>query len=286
MSESRAICVLGMHRSGTSALAKVLNILGVDLGPNEQMLQPHPLNPKGFWEQESIMNLNERLLGHLGGNWYTIPNLPDGWEDQPDLHPFREEALETLGNLFGNCPLWGFKDPRTCITLPFWRPLVPNLEYIVCLRNPRDVALSLSQNHGIPIERGAHLWMTYILSALRHSQGGRRCYLFFENLLEDPRTETNRLAGFLGFDPSFVAEEQRAEIRAFLEIDLCHHQSTLSETLMDESLPRAVRSSFMTLGMIVEQCRKAQAEGQPAPLNLEKAFANLLLQTLKVYPRP
>ena len=76
----RIICVLGMHRSGTSVASRLLNLLGVYLGAEEHLLGPEPDNPKGFWEFKPIFDLNNEILGRLGGNWHEPPPLRPGWE--------------------------------------------------------------------------------------------------------------------------------------------------------------------------------------------------------------
>jgi hypothetical protein len=66
---TRAVLILGMHRSGTSAFARSMQALGVYLGTN--FLDTKPDNPTGYWEDRNICALNERLLGVFGLEWQT-----------------------------------------------------------------------------------------------------------------------------------------------------------------------------------------------------------------------
>lgn len=70
------VCILGMHRSGTSLLTRVLNLIGLDLGPEHLLLQPRFGNLKGFWEHEEIISLNDAILERLGGKWWEPPIFP------------------------------------------------------------------------------------------------------------------------------------------------------------------------------------------------------------------
>ena len=149
-------CILGMHRSGTSLLTRLLSLLGVELGPDAHLMAPTKFNPTGFWEHEGIVALNDELLARLGGRWQEPPPLAPGWERDPALDDLREKARALVAADFAGRAEWGFKDPRTCLTLPFWKTLLPPMRYILCVRNPADVAHSLE--HAMPFERGAALW--------------------------------------------------------------------------------------------------------------------------------
>src|SRR5262245_28438813 len=120
-----------MHRSGTSLAARALNLLGVDLGSEAGLARPGPIeNPKGFWERKAIKELNEELLASFGGSWSEPPDLEPGWEHSPALAAFRDQAKALLEEEFASSELYGWKDPRSSILLPFWKLLVPDLSYL------------------------------------------------------------------------------------------------------------------------------------------------------------
>ena len=122
MPSSRAVLVLGMHRSGTSALARGLQMLGVYLG--NDFLSPKPDNPTGYWEDRNIFELNERLLAVFGLKWEDVALIDDARWDEPEVEALRAEAVEYLRSQFVSHPLWGFKDPRTIRLLPFWHSVL------------------------------------------------------------------------------------------------------------------------------------------------------------------
>src|SRR5262245_38775205 len=92
----RAVCVTGMHRSGTSFVAGALGLIGVSLGRADRMLRPGPDNPKGYFEVQEIVQLDDEVLSHLGGAWDQPPVLDAGWATDPTLAPFRERAAAIL----------------------------------------------------------------------------------------------------------------------------------------------------------------------------------------------
>ena len=92
---TRTVCVTGMHRSGTSFVAGALGLMGVGLGRADRMLKPGPDNPKGYFEIQEIVQLDDELLAHLGGAWDQPPVLDPGWEREPALAPFRERGTRS-----------------------------------------------------------------------------------------------------------------------------------------------------------------------------------------------
>jgi hypothetical protein len=124
--QPKVVCVLGMHRSGTSLLTGALRLLGVHLGSDENLLpSDEEANRKGFWENRLIVDLNDALLSRLGGDWHNLPDFPPDWFSSPEFADLRREARAVISKEFGNVPVWGWKDPRACLTLPFWRRLLP-----------------------------------------------------------------------------------------------------------------------------------------------------------------
>ena len=220
---SAAVCVLGMSRSGTSLTARILSLIGVYLGEEGELLQGElrqlqnedesvlaaasEANPGGFWEHYELMRLNERVLRRLGGNWREPPSPEPGWHSSGELAPEREEARFLLETSFSGHRLWGWKDPRNSLTLPFWQALVPDLRYVVCLRNPLDVGKSLERRDGLSLELGIALWETYLKRALGHTQDGPRIVVSYESYFEDPRSTVNSLADFVGRPDSHLDRE-------------------------------------------------------------------------------
>src|SRR4051812_32492266 len=143
MTSSRAVCVTGMHRSGTSFIAGALRFLGVSLGDPARLLKAGPDNPLGYFEVAALMQLDDEVLAQLGGAWDQPPVLDPGWEQAAELAPFRVRATGILDDTFGpeadRPPLIAWKDPRLSLLLPFWRTVTPITTTIVVVRDPVEV---------------------------------------------------------------------------------------------------------------------------------------------------
>ncbi len=231
----RIVCVLGMHRSGTSVVTRLINLLGFDLGAEENLLGPRPDNPKGFWEYEPIVNLNEEILGRLGGNWHEPPPSAPGWETAVGLADLRQKARDLVAQAFDPAG-WGWKDPRTCLTLPFWKQLLPPVDYVICMRSPAEVAASLEKREGFPAEKSIRLWQTYTGSAIEHTAGLPRHFIFYEDLIRSYRDEMSRLARFLGRADSLDQPGVPAAIQDFIDPEIHLHRSSLINTLDDPNV--------------------------------------------------
>ena len=222
---SQVICVLGVHRSGTSLLSRIVDLLGVSLGPPEHLTPPNSANPRGFWENFRLVDLNNRLLLHLGGRWNDPPSLSEGWEVSPGLELLHQEAAKTIAEEFGDKPVWGWKDPRSCITLPFWQRIIPSMRYVICLRNPLDVVLSLQARDKMDPERAAYLWFAYVNSMIRHTEGFDRIMVFHHDFFQDWREWVRRLSRFVGRSEA-VKPYVMGVIESEIDPELVHHQSS------------------------------------------------------------
>ncbi|MEK6250794.1 MAG: sulfotransferase [Actinomycetota bacterium] len=250
MSEQTIFCILGMHRSGTSLVAHVLHALGLDLGPEEHLMRPGPANPAGHWENEPINEINDEILSHLGGTWSQPPELPAGWERSGDLDQLRRQAREVVEADFGDSDRWGFKDPRNCLTLPFWQRLLPPMRYVFCLRNPVDVAFSLNarEEEPLPFEEGVELWLTYMRAGLAATAAHPLQIVFYEDLMIDPEPAVRELAGFVGIDRSDEGEAFiRAAIRLAVSEGLWHHRTAAPNVVDEPRLPFHVKSLYLAL---------------------------------------
>lgn len=219
-----------MHRSGTSLIARLLNLCGMDLGPATRFLPPAEDNPAGFWEHAELHEINEQILRRLGGSWDNPPPLPPGWERAPVLRPLYERARAIIDRDFCGVHRWGWKDPRNAPLAPFWKEVVPNLTFVICVRHPLDVSRSLGRREWFPTAEGIHLWTRYMLATLRHTSDSPRIITHYESYFDDWYAELSRLADFLGLSTSW-SEQTKREIESFIAPHLWHHRSSLPDLL-------------------------------------------------------
>jgi Sulfotransferase family len=255
VSEPTIVCVVGMHRSGTSLVAQLLHALGLDLGPEEHLMRPSTANPAGHWENEPINEINDEILARLGGNWSEPPELPANWERSPELDDLRQRAREVIQAEFAGSDRWGFKDPRTSLTLPFWQHLLPPMRYVICLRNPVDVAFSLKarQEEPLPFEKGVELWLTHMRSTLAATAAHPQHFIFYEDLMVDPEPLVRGLAGFIGNDESDAAEAYaRAAIRVAMSQALWHHRTPVANVIDEPRLPFPVKALYLAVRLFAQ----------------------------------
>jgi hypothetical protein len=185
-----AIVILGMHRSGTSATTRALGLLGASMGPEQSMGK--------FWENQVMRRPNERLLEAFGGGWECPPVMPDGWVQSPQAQALVPEARAALTAEYGSAPVFVWKDPRTCMTLPFWLELLDQPPVIVFIhRHPVEVASSLRTRNSLTTAHGFALWERFNGDALRHSVGLRTIVFEYGALLADPHGNMARLVDAL-----------------------------------------------------------------------------------------
>jgi hypothetical protein len=254
MGPTQIVCVLGMHRSGSSLLTQVLAGNGYELGP--KLVDASPTNPMGHYEDRFVVDTNKRLLRAFGGTWDRPPNLPDGWLTAPAVHRELARARRYHRDVVRQRPRFVFKDPRTSLVLPFWQRAFGDMSYAVTFRGRSDVVRSVISRQGqwlarnqwmwrvqrnvahrlrrayeplrpIDQQHASWLWDRYYAAALPAVTGATVVTVHFERLIARPQDETSRVVRQLrgGEDP--VSTEM---IRA----ELSH--GTAADTVSEEAL--------------------------------------------------
>ncbi len=221
-----AVMIVAMHRSGTSALSRALNLLGCDMPP--RLIGADQWNSAGYWESKPIKDLNEEMLVSGGGEWSEWQEFNPGWFRSSAVQRFRDRAIELVGSEFGDSPLFVFKDPRLSILMPFWRSVLEELGIepvaIHPLRNPVEVARSLERRNNFLISKGVLLWLRYTLDGERGTRGLRRLFTSYDELLEDPVGLIQRTQDSLDVYWPRNSAKARREITQFLSNDMRHHR--------------------------------------------------------------
>lgn len=251
---ARALVIMGMHRSGTSALAGLLNQLGVEMGSCLMPAQ-EGVNEKGFWEQEKIVSVHDRLLQYYGLSWDDPRHLPrDWWLEEFPQHCL-EEICRIIADDMEDNSLWAIKDPRMCRLMPLWHQVFSRLNieplFLCIVRNPLEVAASLYARDRIPKDLALLLWVQHNLEALDGTVGYKRRFVGYKQLLAQGE---GLLRGILkdysiDLNPSrsvFDKEDQ------FLSAKLRHHNISDDELESDTSIPGIVRILFSKLIAVAE----------------------------------
>ena len=235
----RLLVVLGMHRSGTSALAGTFSQLGFNLG-DELIPATADANPKGYFEHAQVVQVHDHLLAALGMDWQDPRPLPEGWR----AHPVAREAAARLRTLIGELVADGatavLKDPRMCRFLPLWLELLDDLgvetHFAFIARHPVEVAASLRRRDDMSEYRAGMLTLAHQLEAEEATRGRSRVFLTYEALVADWRTQLQHCYRAFGLGPVPLSGPAADKVDGFLDAGLRHHRAGTVHALD----PRAV----------------------------------------------
>jgi glycosyltransferase involved in cell wall biosynthesis len=210
MKSKSCVIVLGMHRSGTSALTRYMCDIGFSL-PSDP-LPSHPQdNPGGYWESRDVVMLNHRIMDEIGSGWKDVNPFPTDYLASSEVSGYHSAIDELLGAAFNNSSQIVLKDPRLCRLLPLWLPILndycDHLAVISIVREAESVYQSLNARQlSTDITPGAitdrnhafALWLRYNLEAEFHSLRLPRHVVAYERWLQQPKAETRKIDQFLG----------------------------------------------------------------------------------------
>jgi hypothetical protein len=221
-----ALVVLGVYRSGTSAVARALNLCGASL-PEGISAARLGINPKGFWEAEAVAEIDARLMEHLGADWHRADfELPKAG---PLVEEFLLNTREMLATEYGDAPLILIKDPRISVLAPLWDRTLKQSGYrpgyVVVVRHPLEVAGSLETQGDMAVADGLSLWLTYMrrVESFADASGADVVHVRYAELLDDWRGVLQRIARRL--DVTLELEERADEVDRFLEAGMRTHQA-------------------------------------------------------------
>jgi O-antigen biosynthesis protein len=220
------VVVLGMHRSGTSALTGLLRLLGLWAGDADDFPPADDHNQAGYWEHRGVWSVDEAILRALGASWSEIADLDLSRLGKALRTRLRERAQEIVRDLDRHGS-WVIKDPRLCLLFPFWREILEHPRCVLIYREPLPVARSLAARDGIPVPYGIALWEQYTREALASTRSLPRVLISHRELMDDPAAILLRLHDKLfrldSSDPGRLQLPTVKEIRAVVDPALVHH---------------------------------------------------------------
>ncbi|MEA2123861.1 MAG: hypothetical protein QOI80_643, partial [Solirubrobacteraceae bacterium] len=228
------VVVLGMHRSGTSAVTRCINLLGVPTCVPGDLNRDRTANLRGHWESATLVRRNEGLLRAAGAAWWCPPPLDADWTAiAGDQMPAAAAAFDHAHPT----PSWVCKDPRTCVTAPFWQRALPHrLVYLLAVRHPLAVAASLTTRNGFTTPAGLAVWEGYMTRAARAAAGAPTFVSSFEAMVADPLAWARELRSFVVAAGVGLAGSGSPQLAArSVERSLTHHPAPAStDGLSDE----------------------------------------------------
>jgi hypothetical protein len=179
--ESRPVVVAGMHRSGTSLVAELLNAMGIYAGGPADLAPPDIFNPTGYWEHRVAAEINREAMATLGASWKNV--TPIALSKLSTDYLSRAQAFAQ--SLQGRGPFL-LKDPRISLLFPVWRDALPDAIIIIPWREPMSVARSVANRDRLPLLASIALWEHYNRTILRDTEGFPRLLVSYEELMADP----------------------------------------------------------------------------------------------------
>lgn len=230
------ILILGMHRSGTSALSGTLSLLDVYLGTD--LIKPQEQNAKGFFENTNLNKLNEKILAEADSSWddvfFTESKL-DAIENTVEL-----ESL--LKKEFNDSNLFAIKDPRLAYLFPLYAQALTNMnvdiKVIIPFRNPLEVARSLKNRDEFSQRKGLLLWAYNFLLSEKLSRNFPRVFIYFDELVQSPQAVIMQIDKKLKLNLAFKYNDRKKEVNEFLTPNLKHHNITLNR--LSEDVPKLI----------------------------------------------
>jgi hypothetical protein len=247
--DKKAIVILGMHRSGTSAVAGAIDLLGAERPAS--MLEAGPSNPLGYFEAYSVIHVNDWILRMAGCTWYDSLGF-----DAEALDPVTRRTAMALINIaigaeFPNASLLLLKDPRLCLLLDYWLPMLDAMHIepmvLLVLRHPAEVIASLGKRDAFPPPLAAAAWLQHALAAEQATRGRRRALVTYEELLTDWRACLVRVSQQVQIDWPMAFDAVADRMAHRLPGVLRHHHTGVVDAKVTASLVPLLQVAFDTL---------------------------------------
>ncbi len=248
--------MIGSGRSGTSTLARAVSALGVDFG--NKFKRANRKNPTGFFEDADLLKLSKSVRRAIGVRPDSVHLFAAEQLQGESMAPFRQQARDLITTRFGNSTVWGFKYGRTLRILPFWKPVLTEMDiepcYVLALRNPLSVARSraaLDRRRGRQ-EASDLEWLVSVVPFLRQTRPHPLVVVDYDRLMDSPREQLERLGNKLRL-PDTPERRQGIEEFAgkFLRPGLRHTRYT-EEDLVSSPANRVTLDAYRLLQQLAE----------------------------------
>ncbi len=278
------LLVLGMHRSGTSALTRVLSLMGAALP--KTLLGANKGNETGHWESQVLVAHQERLLAELGSHWDDWDKLDFGRVTARRMAEFRSEWIGLLASEYGDAQLMVVKEPRLCrFAGPFVEATASGSGSIDCLpllmlRNPLEVIESLERRDGMERGQAGLLWLRHTLDAESATRNSRRAIVSYEALLKDWRCAVSDLSEQLGVSFPFSTTDVTVQVESFLSPIHRHHTRNGEDLVHDPMLRNWIGEAYASLLVLAQSPDSRAAQGTLDRVRREFENATPVLRAL------
>jgi hypothetical protein len=250
---TQVLIVLGMHRSGTSAIAGILTKLG---GAAPKTLYPGDIgNERGYFESVPMMAFHDELLASAGSHWCDWRAFNTAWYSSPLCETYKDRAKTLFEDEFGDAAFAIFKDPRICRFLPFWLDVFAAMNItshvVIPVRSPLEVANSLNKRNNLPLHEGMLLWLRHVLDAEAASRALPRSIVMWREFVSDHRGATDKISRDIGLSWPRPSDEGARDIEGFLSADLVHNTVSDAELAACPDVHQWTADSYEALAELV-----------------------------------
>ncbi len=231
------IIVLGMHRSGTSAVTGALAAMGAYVGYPEELIATSWENPKGFFERIDARQLCDGFLHGANADWWRVAGF-DAGAIPPSVVQSLRPALDGMMAKLNRRAVWALKEPRMCLLMPVFEAALHAPKTVFVARHPVEVAGSLKRRNAFALSVGLALWEVYTVRALTYIADKPHVLVSYPRLLRDPVAGIGRLA--TGLSALGVEGLKASKARGSIQADLQREQAT-DPALLAEMTPQQQR---------------------------------------------
>lgn len=249
----QALLVLGMHRSGTSAVAGVMARLGAK-NPRS-LMAPAKDNPTGFSESIELQRFHDQILRSAGSRWSDWGPFNPDWSGSTVAEQFSDLLPQLIEDEFGDAPMLLIKDPRICRFLPFWLQVLERMRieplFVIPVRNPLEVAGSLEERNDFSPAHSMLIWLRHVLEAESETRRGTRSLIGYEQLLRDWRAQAKKIATDLSIRWPGWSSAVEVEIDDYLREELRHHVVEEKAIGANREIRQWVGAAYAALGDLI-----------------------------------
>ncbi len=266
-----SLLILGMHRSGTSALTRVLSLLGAALP--KDIMKPQTDNEAGFWEPVRLVSFHDRVLAEAKSAWNDWRPLDLTLIPSQRRQEIEAETISLIRSEYADEPLIVVKDPRICRFVPsFVRALATDgiaTRAILLFRNPLEVAHSLEGRNNLLSAEAGLLWLRHVLDAEVTTRQLPRVILSYEDLLNDWKQTIERITENLQITWPYGIEDIGKQVEEYLAPEHRHYVNSTEEVLMDPAMRSWIAEAYCALKVLGTNPSSEQAFKELDRIRLE-----------------
>jgi hypothetical protein len=247
----KCVLVLGMHRSGTSALTRVLNLLGSELP--KHILSANDGNEAGYWEPERLVTLHDEMLAECGSRWDDWRPFDLGALGDERFAHYKAEIARLIEQEYTDAPRLVIKDPRICRFVRLYEEVLRALDilplYVLQLRNPLGVMKSLALRDGMTAPFASLVWLRHVLDAEKATRDKPCTFISYERLINDWQGAVSTIGAHLDLawpPPPRAA----AAVESFLSRELMHYSPSTDELIERPDIAAWVKEAYLALSAL------------------------------------